>query len=307
VDEQGEYVVLRAATGEASRTMLERGHRLKVGGVGIVGYVTGSGQHRITPDVGADAVRLKNPLLPEARSEMALPLNVGGRVIGALHVQSQQAAAFGEDDVAVLQTVADQVALAIGNIRLLREMQQTVHELEVAHGRYTQEAWRGAASSARRPRGYRYRGFGVEPVVEQPPEARQAWLEGRSTVTTIQPETGSDGQDTLSALATPIKLRDQVVGVLNLRFEGEAVSSETVSLVEEVADRLALALENARLLEETRQRAERERLIGDITARVRASMDLEGILQTAVRELGVALGSDRAFIRLGAGPQSSEK
>jgi hypothetical protein len=100
-------------------------------------------------------------------------------------------------------------------------------------------------------------------------------------------------------LAVPVKLRDQVVGVLNLSFEGPDVPSETVSLVEEVANRLALALENARLLDETRQRGQRDRLIADITSQVRASMDVERILQTAVRGLGAALGTERAFIRLG--------
>ena len=108
-----------------------------------------------------------------------------------------------------------------------------------------------------------------------------------------------------------MKLRGEVVGVLNLRFEDEPVSSETVSLVEEVANRLALALENARLLEETRERAEQERIVANITARVRASMDPETILQTAVRELGAALGTSRAFVRLGGkvdnGPAKADR
>jgi GAF domain-containing protein len=108
-------------------------------------------------------------------------------------------------------------------------------------------------------------------------------------------------------LAVPIKLREQTVGVLNLNFEGQSPSADTVSMVEEVANRLALALENARLLDETRQRAERDRLAADVTAQVRAYIDLRNILQTAVRELGRALGSDRAFIRLGVEPQPAEE
>ncbi len=129
VDERGEYAVLRAATGEAGRQMLERGHKLKVGEVGIVGYVTDTSQPRIALDVGTDAVHFKNPLLPETRSELALPLKVGARVIGALDVQSRQAAAFDEDDVTVLQTMADQLAMAIENARLLHAMQQALREL----------------------------------------------------------------------------------------------------------------------------------------------------------------------------------
>jgi GAF domain-containing protein len=303
VDEPGEYAILRAATGEAGRQMLEQGHRLRVGQEGIVGTVTDQGEPRIALDVSADAVHFE----PETRSEMGLPLRLGERVIGALDVQSQEEAAFDADDAAVLQTMADQLAVAIENARLLREMQQTVRELEVAYGRHTQESWRAVAQTSRQPHGYRYRRLGVEPVVEQPEEARQAWLEGRLVTSTIQPEAREDGQGGVSAIAVPIKFRDQVIGVFSLRSATESMSPEVISLIEEVADRLALALENARLLEETQRRAERDRLIANITARVRSSMDPEIILQTAVRELGLALGSDRTFVRLGTDRQPSEK
>jgi signal transduction histidine kinase/DNA-binding response OmpR family regulator len=132
VDEQGKYAILKAATGEAGRAMLERGHKLKVGEVGIVGYVTGTGQPRIALDVGVDAVHFRNPFLPETRSELALPFKVEDRVIGALDVQSRRAAAFDEDDVRVLQTMADQLAVAIEKARLLHETQQKAQELTQA-------------------------------------------------------------------------------------------------------------------------------------------------------------------------------
>ena len=308
VDEVGEYAILQAATGEAGQKMLEQGHRLKVGEVGIVGYVAGQGEPRIAADigrasvdVGADAVHFENPLLPETRSEMGLPLRLGDRIVGVLDVQSRKEAAFDEGDIAVLQTMADQLAVAIENVRLLQRMQQAVRELEVAYGRHTQEAWHAVS---KRPHGYRYRRLGVEPVAEPPEEAHQAWLEGRTITQTIQ---GSDEGDGVSAIAVPIRFRDQVIGVFNIRSANKTVSSETVSLVEEAADRLALALENARLLEETQQRAKRDRLIADITAQVRSSMDPEIILQTAVRELGTALGTDRAFVRLGIGTQPPDE
>jgi signal transduction histidine kinase/CheY-like chemotaxis protein len=130
VDERGEYAVLRAAAGEAGNAMLKHGHRLKVDEVGIVGYVTGIGQPRIALDVGADAVHFKNPFLPKTRSELALPLKVGGRVIGALDVQSQRAAAFDQDDVAVLQTMADQLAVAIESARLYQAERSRYREAE---------------------------------------------------------------------------------------------------------------------------------------------------------------------------------
>lgn len=118
LDERGEYAVLHAASSEGGQRMLERGHKLAVGKVGIVGYVAGTGEPRIALDVGKDAVHFVNPDLPATRSEMALPLVSRGQVIGVLDVQSVQEAAFTEEDVAVLRTMADQLANAIGNARL---------------------------------------------------------------------------------------------------------------------------------------------------------------------------------------------
>jgi len=129
VDDAGEYAVLHAATGEAGQKMLEQQHKLKVGEVGIVGYVTGRGEPRIALDVGQDAVHFENPLLPNTRSEMALPLTVRGRVIGALDVQSTREAAFSDEDVATLRTMADQLAIAIENARLYEEERRRAEEL----------------------------------------------------------------------------------------------------------------------------------------------------------------------------------
>jgi GAF domain-containing protein len=299
VDEQDAYAVLRAATGEAGSQMLEQGRQDDLGEESPVSYVINSGYHRILFDVGEDAVSFANPLLPETRSEVVLPLRVGRRITGALDIQSRREEAFDGDDVAVLQSMVDQFAAAIENAQLLTEMQQTLRELEVASGLYTQDSWRMAVQQGKQGMGYRYRRLGIERAVEPPPEAVQAWTDGRSVVLVPQPDAAGDGQGLVSTLAVPVKLRDQVVGVLNLSFEDQAVEPDTVSLVEEVANRLALALENARLLDETRQRGQRDRLIADITAQVRASMDVERILQTAVRGLGAALGTERAFIQLG--------
>jgi PAS domain S-box-containing protein len=128
VDAQGEYAVLRAATGEAGRQMIESRHKLKVGETGIVGHATDSGKPHIALDVGSDAAHFKNPFLPDTRSETALPLQVGGRVIGALDVQSTQEAAFGEDDIATLQIMADQLAVAIERTRLFEQVQVALEE-----------------------------------------------------------------------------------------------------------------------------------------------------------------------------------
>ncbi len=124
LDEAGEYAVLQAASSEGGQRMLARGHKLRVGKVGIVGKVAATGEPHIALDVGKDAVHFANPDLPDTHSEMGLPLRVRGRVIGVLDVQSTRVAAFTEDDVAVLQTLADQLAAAIANARLFRAVRE---------------------------------------------------------------------------------------------------------------------------------------------------------------------------------------
>jgi len=220
---------------------------------------------------------------------------VGDRVIGVLDVQSEEPEAFTQEDVAVLQTMADQIALAVENARTLEQMERTVRELERATGEYTREAWR-TVQRARRWVGRRYRRLVAEPAEEPTEEARRALTEGRSVLQPLHEE--GDGRVIGTRLAVPMKLRGRVIGVLNLRFAAPEVPPETVQMVEAIADRLALALENARLLEETRRHAERDRMIAEITARVRASMDPETVLRTALRELGAALGADRVMVRM---------
>jgi PAS domain S-box-containing protein len=131
LDEQGEYAILHAAAGDQSASeMLERGHRLKVGQEGIVGYVTSSGKPRLVLDVRDDKIHYLNPALPETRSEMALPFKVGERIIGAMDVQSRHEDAFDDHDVIILQTLADLLAIAIDKARLHEQVQRHADELE---------------------------------------------------------------------------------------------------------------------------------------------------------------------------------
>ena len=128
-DEPGRWAVLRAGSGEAGQQMLAQGHRLKIGGESMIGWCVANKQARIALDVGEESVHFNNPFLPATRSEMALPLVSRGQIIGAMTVQSDQEAAFSDEDIAVFQTMADQLAIAIANARLLQETQQTVREL----------------------------------------------------------------------------------------------------------------------------------------------------------------------------------
>ncbi len=131
--EPGEWAVLRTGTGEAGRQMLEDGHKLRVGGDSMVGSCVAEGEARIALDVGDEAARFDNPYLPETRSELALPITARGEIIGALTVQSTEAAAFSEEDVTVFQTMVDQVATAIENARLFEQTQDALAEAEMLY------------------------------------------------------------------------------------------------------------------------------------------------------------------------------
>jgi len=130
LDETGQWAVLRTGRGEAGAAMIAEGHKLAVGGNSMIGASIQNRQGRIALDVGAEAVFFENPHLPNTRSEMALPLIVGDEVIGALTVQSTEGAAFTEDDIAALQTMADQLAIAIHNSKLHRKNQDLVRQAE---------------------------------------------------------------------------------------------------------------------------------------------------------------------------------
>ena len=141
VDQEHRFAVLRAGTGDAGRTMLAQGHRLEVGGRSMIGQCTAKAEPRIALDVGQEAVRFDNPLLPQTRSEMALPLRSRGQVIGAMTVQSTEEAAFDETDIAVLQIVADQVAVALDNAHLYADAQAALDKMEATHRRYLHQGW----------------------------------------------------------------------------------------------------------------------------------------------------------------------
>ncbi|NIS78635.1 MAG: GAF domain-containing protein, partial [Anaerolineales bacterium] len=118
LDERGEFAELVESTGEIGQVLKARGHRLEVGSQSVIGWVTANNQPRVVSDVSQDETHFKNELLPETRSETAVPLQVGGRVLGALDVQSTESDAFSAQDIEILQTLADQLCAAIQNASL---------------------------------------------------------------------------------------------------------------------------------------------------------------------------------------------
>ncbi len=296
VDEGRRWAILRAGTGEAGRIMLERGHRLEVGGNSMIGMCVAQGEARITFDTHRETVRRPNPLLPDTRSELALPLFSRGRVIGAMTIQDTRPGAFTQEDITILQTMADQLGNAIENARLLQQMEQSMHELEMASGRLTRESWRNFLVNYRRAFGYRYRLIDVEPTGDLAPEAQAALQQQAPVVTVVASEAGEERLQ--GALSVPIRVRNEVLGVLDLRFEDPQVSPETVSLVEQIAARLGAALESARLLEESRRAAAREQMLAQVAARLRERLEIDAVLKNAARELRTALDLSRVAVRL---------
>jgi GAF domain-containing protein len=296
LDEKKEYAVLRSATGEAGRRMIENNHKLKTGATGIVGYVVGKGEAHIALDVNNDEVHFKNPLLSQTRSEMALPLKVSNVIIGALDVQSVEENAFGYEDVQTLQTIADQLAVAIDKAGLMLKLQETIKELEASNSREISRSWRSFLKSTRRNYAYSLRHSVFETDTLESDEARDAIKQGRSIIAHLA--AGSESNTPSTVIAIPIKLRNQVLGVMDLRFGNVSVSEDMVNLLETTANRLALALENARLLEELQIRAGREHMVSDISAKLRTSTDIDSILRAAAVELGRALNTSEVLVQL---------
>ena len=287
LDDRKEYAVLRAANSTGGQRMLTRGHRLKVGEVGIVGYVTGTGNPRIALDVGADATFFDNPDLPNTRSEMALPLVAGGQILGALDVQSTESNAFTQDDVNVLQVLADQVAVAIENARLFEENQNALETIRRAYGDISQAAWE-RMQKLTDTLGFMSTSQGNFVRITRGNAKDQPLLE--------HPVTSDEGL----TLLVPLRVRGQNIGSVRLSKPRNSPpwSAEEINVVGTLADQVSGTLESARLYQEAQLRAATERQTASIVNQIRSSTAMDGILQNTIRELGKAFNASRTFITI---------
>lgn len=278
LDAKKEYAILQAASSEGGKRMLERGHRLRVGVQGVVGAAAVDKRPYIALDVGEDAAHFVNPDLPLTRSEMALPLIVNDEVIGILDIQSTNEQAFTQEDIGTLQTLADQVAIAIQNARLLAESRSAIEELQALSTRETLEAWRKRLRQ--RPLKYRYTPLGTFPASDTAEEDTHPTQRLR--------------------LKVPILLRGQSIGTITLSRPPDFPWTEQESnLAKTIGEQIGMAIENARLVENTRARAQREELISEVSSRMRATLDMDTVLQTAVQEIQKALNLQTVEVTLG--------
>ena len=272
INETGSEVILQAASSQGGQRMIERGHSVSVGTQGIVGYAAAQKTPRIALDVGLDAVFFNNPDLPMTRSEIALPLLVRNKVLGILDIQSDKPQAFSTDDIDVLETLANQVAVAIDNARLLDESQATFMQLEALTTLRTRETWHQKLQEKERAFTYTPLGLRAE----------------------------KSASDDDYAVTVPIILRGQKIGKISVARKNAAEWKKVdEDLIAEVASQVGLAVDNIRLLEEATQRASQEQIVGEMAFRFSQALDIDSLLQTATRELGQLPGVEEATVFIG--------
>lgn len=312
-DPSGEWAMLQAGTGEAGQRMMARGHRIRVGS-GMVGWCIANAQPRIALDVGRDAVRLATAELPETRTEAAIPLRSRGKVLGALTVQSCQSAAFGDVEITIFQSLADQLAVALDNARLFSESRQALDQSQRAYRQASGRAWREflQAEGARSVQ-YRYGQVNTQSL-----ESKDGQFLG--TVSAAEADARAVENTRLKAIQTcrpaqcliggqptlflPVQNREQVIGVLRLvkasEGSGDDWADDEIDLLSAVSVQVGNALDAARLYQDTQRAAAREQVTSEVTARIRQTLDVQTVLRTAAEEIQRRLNLPEVVISLAA-------
>jgi PAS domain S-box-containing protein len=331
-DELGQRVALRAATGTAGRRMLELNYQISIDGQSMIGWCVTHRAARIALDVGADSVRFDNPLLPATRSEMALPLLSRGRVIGAMTIQSDRPAAFTTADAAVLQTMADQVAIAIDNAQLFEAEKHTtalmtalrdiglVLSSELDLPTLLQTIVQRAAQFLDAPMGelllLQPNGMALaEAASFNAPPNRQPIPLGEG----VSGRVAQSGRFLIvedyghwpgrywplgevgyrSVLGVPIQQQDRVIGVLNLLDGRPARFNRTdANMLQLFAMQAAVALENAKLFDTIRQRLDDLSVLHAVALTVTEATAVEELVNRAMEIIGQILYPDYAGVLL---------
>jgi GAF domain-containing protein/HAMP domain-containing protein len=340
IEPQGEFAVIREATGEAGAHMKRTAHKLGVGSKSIVGYVAGRGELLIVNDTAKDATYFANPLLPNTRSEAAIPLKVGERIVGILDVQSEHPFVFTDDNLRTLQILADQLAIAVVNSELFAETQEHLSQHRLLHhitttaasGTTLEEALDSAVTGLQVT-------LGGDRVAIMLADRDKKLLEVKAAVgysedimqLRVPIGTGITGwaaahhrslridnvredpryiegsSNTSSELAVPLIYRNEVLGVLNVESEkNNAYTENDEEMLGTLGGSLAAIIANARLLEQIRAQAERERSLYEITSKIRHSTDMQSILAITASELTKATGARHAQIKISTGEQTEE-
>jgi GAF domain-containing protein len=268
VDENNRYAVLAAGTGESGQQMMREEHKLSVGGSSMVGWATSHGKPRIALDVGQEAIRFINPHLPLTRSELALPIAIGNQILGAISVQSVEAEAFDEDDIVVLQGIADSLAIALENASLFKQFEESLKEIQHLNRQYFGEAWTGFVAEAERE-------------------------------ITVSKESDPTNEEESEVVSIPLVLRgEQTIGNITLETDRAELHPEEKEFIDAVSNQAAMALESARLFQEAQARAGSERVISEVSAKMRETLDIHTILKTTADKVRSMMNLPEVTIRL---------
>jgi PAS domain S-box-containing protein len=272
VDDARQFAVLHTSTGEAGQQMLAMNHKLALGSDSVVGQTIERGRTLITLDTQKSEVPHRfNALLPMTRSEMALPLRAADTVIGALDIQSVEPDAFDQEDVQIFQLLADQIAIAIDNARLIDESEQRLQQVNDLNLKLTRAGW-------------------TEFLEEENPQDL-AFGYDLSKVTAVS-ESSQDGM-----VSAEIKVRGMTVGSLSVEESADALLSEDDRIVlQTVADRVALAIENARLIEQSQQAASKIERLYDVSRSLGGAVDLDAVYRIVTEYLSAFEAVDWLYV-----------
>lgn len=261
LDQAQHEAILQATSSAVGRQRLEAGYTVQVGDQSLVGRAAGQGTLIRTAVPGGAGPSASKADAPDPRSEIAIPLIMRGKVGGVLHLQSDIPGTFRQTEIEILQILADQIATSTDNLRLLAESRDVVNELEVLTTQRTRLTWREFLQGQKIA--YQFTPAGIRPIG---PNAKPEKKDG---------------------LTIPLIQRGQEIGSIILRRRDSSHWLEAErDLAEKIAAQVSLALDNSRLLDETRQRAVQEQTVNEISARLSRSLEIDALLQTAARELG---------------------
>jgi GAF domain-containing protein len=305
VDEAREYANLVASTGDVGQRLIERQHRLPVGSQSVIGRVAQVGEAVISRDTDTDSVHAVNELLPNTRSELALPILDGERIVGALDVQSTRRNAFLDEDIQALQVMANQLATAMRNAtlfeniqaslrenkRLFLEAEANLRENQRLNSQFAATAWANYLATAKGVSAITLdQGYGV-------PQFEADWSEAmREAQRRVRPITRN--QDGQQMTAVPIVLRGAVIGAIEVAAQ-DVRETDMIEMMNAIAQRLATNLDNVRLYEEAQEATLQEQKINTVVARYQAASSVDEMLQITLSELSEALGAEQGTIRLG--------
>lgn len=305
LDEAGENAQLAASTGEVGQMLFARRHSLPVGSRSVIGRVTSSGQPVIANDT--DSFHHRNELLPNTRSELALPILDGDKIIGALDVQSRRYEVFTTEVVQALQVLANQLGITIRNARLFEEQEKTtlearrlfiesetnLREIQRLNQQLTRAGWQDYLQTRKSVNGVTL----DENVITSDAVWTDSLLEASTVRQTVTSE--RDGQ---RVIAVPMMLGSEVIGAIEVEANNAVQEADITEMVNAVAQRLALSLDKARLFEESQEATAREQRINEIVTRYQSVNNVDELLRITLLELSQSLGATHSSIRLGAAP-----